>query len=99
MRDSLPLGDRMSHWQRGRPYTDWAPTGHRSSNVVPSHPEGCAMPSTRLTLPDLEIRKVRGMGRGVFARRAFRRGEVIEVSPVLHLPGVSDDSQLCGGLT
>lgn len=34
----------------------------------------------------LYIRKVRGMGRGVFAARAFRRGEVIEVCPVIPLP-------------
>ena len=35
---------------------------------------------------DLVVRRIRGMGRGVFADRAFRRGEVIEVCPVLHLP-------------
>jgi len=37
----------------------------------------------------LTVRKVRGMGRGVFAGRAFRKGEVIEVCPVIRL-GASD---------
>ena len=36
--------------------------------------------------PALYIRKVRGMGRGVFAGRAYLRGEVIEVCPVIALP-------------
>ncbi len=36
--------------------------------------------------PALFIRKVRGMGRGVFAGRAYLRGEVIEVCPVIPLP-------------
>lgn len=36
--------------------------------------------------PPLYVRKVRGMGRGVFAGRAFSRGEVIEVCPVIPLP-------------
>jgi uncharacterized protein len=35
--------------------------------------------------PDLHVRRVRGMGRGVFAGRRFRRGEVIEVCPILPL--------------
>ncbi|VTT99156.1 lysine methyltransferase : Uncharacterized protein OS=Methanosarcina acetivorans (strain ATCC 35395 / DSM 2834 / JCM 12185 / C2A) GN=MA_1679 PE=4 SV=1: SET [Gemmataceae bacterium] len=35
--------------------------------------------------PDLIVRKVRGMGRGVFAGRAFRKGEVIEVCPVVRI--------------
>ena len=40
----------------------------------------------------LRVRKVRGMGRGVFAGRSFRRGEVIEVCPVIRLPpGVPPD--------
>lgn len=34
---------------------------------------------------DLVVRKIRGMGRGVFAGRMFRRGEVIEVCPVLRI--------------
>jgi len=37
-------------------------------------------------LPDLYVRKVRGMGRGVFAGRPYRRREVIEVCPVIRLP-------------
>jgi uncharacterized protein len=35
--------------------------------------------------PDLCVRRVRGMGRGVFAGRPFRKGEVIEVCPVVPL--------------
>jgi uncharacterized protein len=35
--------------------------------------------------PPLYVRKTRGMGRGVFAGRAYRRGEVIEVCPVITL--------------
>jgi uncharacterized protein len=34
----------------------------------------------------LYVRTVRGMGRGVFAGRPFRAGEVIEVCPVLLIP-------------
>jgi uncharacterized protein len=33
--------------------------------------------------PGLELRSVRGKGRGVFAPRRFRKGEVLERSPVL----------------
>ena len=40
----------------------------------------------RKARPDLRVRKVRGMGRGVFAGRPFRKGEVIEVCPVVPLP-------------
>lgn len=47
--------------------------------------------------PPLRVRDVPGMGRGVFARRAVRAGEVIEVCPVLVLPGVADPAAL-GGL-
>lgn len=36
--------------------------------------------------PALYIRKARGMGRGVFAGRKYRKGEVIEVCPVIALP-------------
>lgn len=36
--------------------------------------------------PAVVVRKVRGMGRGVFAGRRFRAGEVIEVCPVVPLP-------------
>jgi hypothetical protein len=34
----------------------------------------------------LVVRRVRGMGRGVFAGRPFRAGELLEVCPVLVLP-------------
>jgi uncharacterized protein len=44
----------------------------------------------------LYVQKVRKMGRGVFANRAFRRGEVIEVCPVILLPGITDEHQLGG---
>ncbi|MDY3558388.1 SET domain-containing protein-lysine N-methyltransferase [Gemmata sp. JC673] len=36
--------------------------------------------------PALYVWKVRGMGRGVFAGRAYRAGEVIEVCPVVRIP-------------
>ncbi len=42
-----------------------------------------AAPATR---PDLYVGRPRGMGRGVFAGRPFRRREVIEVCPVIRLP-------------
>src|SRR5690606_33385944 len=34
----------------------------------------------------IEVKTVRGKGRGVFARRAIRRGELIERVPVIVLP-------------
>ena len=34
----------------------------------------------------IEVKRVKGKGRGVFARRPIRRGEVIERVPVLVLP-------------
>ncbi|MDB5314022.1 MAG: hypothetical protein JWO38_8224 [Gemmataceae bacterium] len=34
------------------------------------------------------------MGRGVFAGRAFRPPDVIEVCPVIRLPGVTDEKRL-----
>jgi len=36
--------------------------------------------------PAIYVRAVRGMGRGVFAGRRFRTGEVIEVCPVIPIP-------------
>lgn len=36
--------------------------------------------------PAIHVRRVRGMGRGVFAARRFRTGDVIEVCPVIPLP-------------
>jgi SET domain-containing protein len=36
--------------------------------------------------PQIYVRKARGMGRGVFAARPFRKGEVIEVCPVVPIP-------------
>ena len=48
-------------------------------------------------MPALYVRKVRGMGRGVFAGRAFRKGEVIEVCPVIRLPAASEGA-VGGGL-
>ncbi len=41
----------------------------------------------------VEVRQVRGKGRGVFARRSIPEGEVIETCPVLVLPAeqVGDD--------
>ena len=42
-------------------------------------------PATSRPKPALIIRRIRGMGRGVFAGRRFRKGEVIEVCPVIPL--------------
>ncbi|AWM37886.1 SET domain-containing protein [Gemmata obscuriglobus] len=42
--------------------------------------------STTNEPPALYVRKVRGMGRGVFAGRAYRAGEVIEECPVVRIP-------------
>jgi uncharacterized protein len=39
--------------------------------------------SSSTTRPALYVKKVRGMGRGVFAGRPFRKGQVIEVCPVV----------------
>ena len=56
------------------------------------------MPTTRrkrsVLKPSLVIRKVRGMGRGVFAGRDFRAGELIEVCPVLVMPPGTDEKDL-----
>jgi SET domain-containing protein len=35
---------------------------------------------------DIEIREVAGKGRGVFARRDFKRGELVEAAPVIVIP-------------
>ncbi len=35
----------------------------------------------------IEVKRVKGKGRGVFARRQIRKGEVIETVPVIVLPG------------
>src|SRR4051812_34346708 len=34
----------------------------------------------------IEVKRIKGKGRGVFARRAIRKGEVIETVPMLVLP-------------
>jgi uncharacterized protein len=44
--------------------------------------------------PPLYVRRARGMGRGVFAGRAYRRGEVIEVCPVIPLPAGTVEAAL-----
>jgi hypothetical protein len=41
----------------------------------------------------LQIRRVRGMGRGVFAGRRFRPGEIIEICPVIPLK--RSEAQAC----
>ena len=47
----------------------------------------------------VEVKRVRGKGRGVFARRSIEAGEVIETCPVLVLPAesVEDASAGIGG--
>ena len=47
----------------------------RPAAAAPPPPDG----------PALYVRRVRGMGRGVFAGRRYRKGEVIEVCPVIPL--------------
>ena len=43
----------------------------------------------------IEVKRVKGKGRGVFARRPIRRGQVIERVPVIVLPA----DELVGGTT
>ena len=43
-------------------------------------------PPTTDEKPAIYVRRIRGMGRGVFAGRRFRPGEVIEICPVIPLP-------------
>src|SRR5215216_5871582 len=50
--------------------------------------------STSGQTPSLVIRKVRGMGRGVFAGRDFRARELIEACPVLVLPPGTEEKEL-----
>ena len=45
----------------------------------------------------IEVKRVKGKGRGVFARRLIRRGEVIERVPVLVLP--AEEVEDCEGWT
>jgi SET domain-containing protein len=40
----------------------------------------------------MAVRKVRGMGRGVFATRAYQAGEIIEVCPVIPLTPAEADA-------
>src|SRR4051794_29855954 len=44
----------------------------------------------------IEVRRVKGKGRGVFARRLIRKGEVIEIVPVLVLPSRGFENGLAG---
>jgi len=44
------------------------------------------MPVTLTHSAAIEVKRVKGKGRGVFARRGIRQGEVIERVPVLVLP-------------
>jgi uncharacterized protein len=48
----------------------------------------------------IEVRRVPGKGRGVFARRIIRTGEVIERAPVLVLPAAEiEDAEHWEGVT
>src|SRR3982751_6561045 len=40
----------------------------------------------------IEVKRVKGKGRGVFARRLIRKGEVIERVPMLVLPNEESES-------
>ncbi len=44
----------------------------------------------------IEVKRVRGKGRGVFARRAIRKGEVIEQVPMLVLTAEEFENGLAG---
>ena len=44
----------------------------------------------------IEVKRVRGKGRGVFARRAIRKGEVIETVPMLVLTAAEFEDRLAG---
>jgi SET domain-containing protein len=57
----------------------------RRPPAAPSAARIIKAPAPR-TRPALYIRKVPGMGRGVFAGRRYRKGDVIEVCPVLPIP-------------
>jgi uncharacterized protein len=51
--------------------------------------------ASRSPEPALYVKKVRGMGRGVFAGRRYRKGEVIEVCPVV--PMTRREERACRG--
>src|SRR3954468_18681958 len=61
----------------------WEGGGGRSRAVAVSRRS--LAKGVRQDRPALYVRRVRGMGRGVFAGRRFKRGEVIEVCPVVPL--------------
>jgi hypothetical protein len=54
---------------------------------APAAPSVEAHPA-QAAFPDLEVRPVPGKGRGVFARRRFAPGELVERAPVLVVPAV-----------
>jgi SET domain-containing protein len=69
----------------------------RPSPAAPSAPSAARIIRVKPTRskPALVVRKVRGMGRGVFAGRRFRKGEVIEACPVLPVP--ASQARKCRG--
>ena len=44
----------------------------------------------------VEVKRVKGKGRGVFARRAIRKGEVFETCPVLVVPAAAIEDYSTG---
>ena len=44
----------------------------------------------------VEVKRARGKGRGVFARRAIRKGEVFETCPVLVVPAAAIEDYSTG---
>jgi uncharacterized protein len=44
----------------------------------------------------IAVKRIKGKGRGVFARRRIRKGEVIERVPMLVLTGKEFEEDLCG---
>ena len=77
----------------------YRPGGHRDDTPFPTgsgHPPGLRddMPLTQSDA--IEVKRVRGKGRGVFARRPIGAGEVIETCPVLVLPAGSIEDVSAG---
>jgi SET domain-containing protein len=52
-----------------------------------------------LTPGDLAVKKVPKKGRGVFATRAFKKGETVEIAPVLSIPEEDYDMIACSFLS
>lgn len=63
-----------------------APRRRLPAQPIQSSAARITRPPTSKPKPAIYVRRIRGMGRGVFAGRRFRPGEVIEICPVIPLP-------------